>query len=192
LEGQIGSVARPKGDRVGVGLTGQKCVGCLAQTQRIERLHEVAVGIAALHLEHIVGPVEQQENGRDRDGVHAFCVANSHACGDAAHVADLLVDNDEVGGQLGDGLKHIDAGSHSVDVGRIVGQSGIDFFEDPVSVGGEKDGGHGADSTGWRRFRPTIGSGRALGGEPLGKGREAVEVVDVGVKEGDLHDSAGR
>ena len=139
-----------------------------------------------------MGPIEQQHDCGDRDAINAFGVADGHAGGDAAHVADLLVDNDEVGGQLGDGLKHIDAGSHSVDVGRIVGQSGIDFFEDPVSVGGEKDGGHGADSTGWRRFRPTIGSGRALGGEPLGEGREAIEVVDVGVEEGDLHNGAGR
>jgi len=139
-----------------------------------------------------VGPVEKHQNGRDRDGVHTFCVTNGHACGNAAHIADLLIDDDEIGSQLGDGLEHIDACSHSVDSGRIVGQSGIDLFEDPVGVGGEKDGGHGADSTGWHRFRPTIGSGRALGGEPLGKGREAIEVVDVGVEEGDLHNGAGR
>jgi hypothetical protein len=59
LNGQIGSVARPKADWVGVGLAGQKCIGGLTQTQRIERLYEIAVGIATLHLEHIVGPVEQ-------------------------------------------------------------------------------------------------------------------------------------
>ena len=29
LNGQIGSVARPKADRVGVGLAGQKCIGGL-------------------------------------------------------------------------------------------------------------------------------------------------------------------
>ncbi|CAB4650383.1 unannotated protein [freshwater metagenome] len=137
-----------------------------------------------------MGPVEKHQNGRDRDGIHSLGIANGHAGGNAAHVADLLIDDDEIGAQLGDGLKHIDACPHSVDVGRIVGQSGVDFFEDPVGIGGKKDGGHGADSTGWYRFRPTIGSGRALGGEPLGKGREALEVVDVGVEEGDLHNGA--
>jgi hypothetical protein len=139
-----------------------------------------------------VGPIKQHEHRGDRDGIHAFCIANGHARSNAAHIADLLIEDDEIWSQLGDGLKHIDACSHSVDVGRIIGQRGIDFFEDPIGVGGEQDGGHGADSTGLLRFRPTIGSGRALGGEPLGKGREAIEVVDVGVEEGDLHHRAGR
>jgi hypothetical protein len=155
-----------------------------AARSRLARIRE-ANGSEAVVRAFVIGQIcraraamlkeaRRRSGGRDRDGVHAFCVANSHARGDASHVADLLVDNDEVGCQLGDGLKDIDACSHSVDGGRIIGQSGIDLFENPVSVGSKKDGGHGADSTGWRRFRPTIGSGRALGGEPLGKGREAI------------------
>jgi hypothetical protein len=59
LSSEISGLARHDVDEVGVGVAGQEGIGSLAQTQRIKRLNQIAVGIAALHLEHVMGPIKQ-------------------------------------------------------------------------------------------------------------------------------------
>jgi len=154
--GEVAGFASDERDGVLEALAGQKCSCRSPNRERVERLDDETIGIAALRLEEVMHTIEQQQHCGDRDAIDALGIADGQTCGDSAHVADLFIEDHEVRCHLINGLKNIDAGTNTEHRGLTIGEGSINLIEDPVGVGGKKDFRHGAEAIGSALNRPTI------------------------------------
>ncbi len=112
------------------------------QGEGLQRLDDVAVGAGFVAEEDVDVSVEQQDDRPFVEITHLFAVANGETSGDATHVADLEIEQNECGIDLLDGGYDVDAGPHPMkEMGA--GYRRFDLVGQPVGIGGEKDVGHG-------------------------------------------------
>ena len=136
--------ARGSGRRNGFGddLAGQGALDGAQQPEGVEWLHQPAVGLGLSGEPDVDLTIEQQQHGPLLQATVAFFVAHGQAGGHATHVADLEIEQDDVGVDLADRRYHVGAGAHPMH--RVgTGHGGLDLVEDRVGVGGEEDVRHG-------------------------------------------------
>jgi anti-sigma B factor antagonist len=143
----MGTVPRSRsgGDeprRLEIGVAGGDGSGGAAKSEGVERLEQPALNTRAAGHRHVGGTVEQQQDRHlgHLAGIEALLQVES--CGNAAHVADLQVEDHESGIDLAHGRPDVAPGADADDRGVIVGERGVDVFEDPVRVGRQEHVGH--------------------------------------------------
>lgn len=124
------------------GLAGEELLSETTQAQRVERLHEPTISLGVMAKEHVGGPVEKQRHGAVFEAVETSFLLEREAGGNAAHVADLEVEQHQGRVEFCNGRQDMASGSDAVDLDVVAGQCGVDFVEDGVGVGGKKDSVH--------------------------------------------------
>lgn len=126
----------------------------------VERLHEVGVGSSFVGQERVDLSVEEEGDRPRLDIAHLLSLPHGETCGDAAHVADLEVEQHKARIDLHDGWHNVDARPHTVqEMGA--GDCSLDLVGEGVGIGGEKDVRHATDGT--RRPPPAHVPGYAEG-----------------------------
>ena len=145
-------------------------MAAVRSAEGVERLDQPAVGPGAAGEEDVrVAIEEQQDRRRPSRSTGPGLVAEVEAGGDAAHVADLQVEDHQVGVDSATAGAR-PPGPDPADRGVVVRQGGVDLGEDGVGVGGDQDvrqgrkgsgrAGRGSiNATGWNR-RPDYHLGR--------------------------------
>ncbi|MFT5202152.1 MAG: hypothetical protein ACI9C1_001537 [Candidatus Aldehydirespiratoraceae bacterium] len=134
--------------------------------ERVEGLDQPAVGLRFPSEENVDLSVEQQHHGAVFEIAHSHSLFHSDAGGDATHIADLEVEQDERRVDLCDRGNHVGTRPHSMDeVGAA--QSGFDIVDKPVSVGSEKNVRHEGESYTSTGFGPMLGE--AIGAAACGQ-----------------------
>ena len=80
----------------------------------VERLHEVGVGSGFVGQERVDLSVEEEGDRPRLDIAHLLTLPHREACGNAAHVADLEVEQHQARIDLHDGWHDVDARPHTV------------------------------------------------------------------------------
>lgn len=122
--------------------------GRLDRPQRaegIERFDQPAVGLGLTGEEDVDLAVEEEQDGTVGEVTHSDPLFDGEAGGDAAHVADLEIEQHERGVHLFDGGHDVDPGPHAVDQ-MSTAERRLDVVDQPVGIGGEKDVRHSAES----------------------------------------------
>ena len=105
----------------------------------IERLHQPAVGVGVAGKEDVSTAVEEHEHGNVGKPSRTLLQAEVEAGGHPAHLADLQVQDGEIGRPLGDRGAYLKAAGHLTDSGVGVGQHRLDVLPDPRRVAGDED-----------------------------------------------------
>ena len=90
------------------GLAGEGGLDGAKGAEGVEGLREPAVGLGFLGQEDIGLSVEQQQHGTVFEIAHGDALFHGKACGHAAHVADLQIEQDEPGIDLANRGDHIE------------------------------------------------------------------------------------
>ena len=105
----------------------------------------MAVGAGLVGKEDINRSVEQQQHGTFGEIAHLFSLTHGETRSDAAHVADLEIEQNQGRVDLADCWHHVHTGTNAVqEMGA--GNGGFDLVGQAVGIGGEKDVRH---SGGW-------------------------------------------
>ena len=106
----------------------------------------MGVGSGFVGQERVDLSVEEEGDWPRLDIAHLLSLPHSEACGDAAHVADLEVEQHQTRIDLHDGWHDVDARPHTVqEMGS--GDRSLDLVGEGVGIGGEKDVRHATDGT---------------------------------------------
>lgn len=92
--------------------------------------------------EHVGCSVEQQRHRAVFEAVEAGFLFDRQAGGNAAHVADLEIEQHQSRVEFQDGGEHMASGSDPVDVDVVAGQCCVDFVEDRIGVGRKENSVH--------------------------------------------------
>ena len=164
-------------------------VVALPEPDRVQRLHDPALGTRALGQEDVGTPVEQHQHRYVGEVAVGLFQAELEAHGHAPHASHLQVDDDQVGLVLvdgrGDGMTRVDLD----DVGTGFAHHRHDVGPHRRGVAGHHDRAHGVRLTGadpdGRRRGP--GPGRASPSLPedmIGDEAQPLDVVHVHVEQG--------
>lgn len=102
----------------------------------------MAVGPCLLSQEGVNLAVEEQENRAGFEVAHLLPVPDREAGGDPTHVANLEIEQDDGGIDVGHGGNNIDASPYS-EHPMSSGHRSVNLIEQGVGVGGEKNVDHG-------------------------------------------------
>ncbi len=91
--------------------------------------------------------IEQEGNRTVIEAARPLLLTDRQTDGDAAHVADLQIEQDDVGVSGLDNRQNIGTGADSEDVAVIGGQRGVDIGGQVVGVGGKQHGRHPTNAT---------------------------------------------
>ena len=106
--------------------------GEAAEPQRIERLDHPSFGPGLLREERVGLAVEQQPDRTVQQPIESLFLSNGKASGDAAHVADLEIEQDEIRLFRLDHVEHDGARSNPPDCRVVSGKCGIDLVVDGI------------------------------------------------------------
>ena len=119
--------------------------GGSAQRERVDRLHQLGVGLG-LPGDPLIGVAIEQHQDLGVGHAPGFSLeAQVEAGGHTAHVADLQIEHHQVGLQLDDRRSYIDPSTHSAHLGAWFGQGREDLFGQRIGVGGNENVRHGND-----------------------------------------------
>ena len=149
--------------------------GRAAQHARVDRLHEREVDVGAARDERVVAAVEQQQDARVRQPPARFLEAQVDRDGDAAHVADLEVEHDEIGLELGERVAHVLAARDLDDFLARARRTPTAPGRAPTSPRRQPGSSSSVGETRWRARRPIRGSNRSPA--DLAQRREVVDVA---------------
>ncbi len=102
----------------------------------------MGIGTGLSRQPHVDLTVEQHQDLDGREPSRAGFETKMPTGRGPAHVADLEVEDDHVGLDLGDGRCDLDAGVNPTHGGTRTGQGRRHLVVDPVGVGGEQHVGH--------------------------------------------------
>lgn len=139
----------------------------------------MTIGAGLIGEEQIDIAIEQQQHRSLVEITHLLALANRETRGDAAHVADLEIEQHEIGVDLTDRRHDVDAGPHPVQH-MNAGDGRFDLVGEGVGIGGEKDVRHIGDAT--RRPDRAHGPGSSGGRvSPSRNGRYHAPVLEIRV-----------
>ena len=116
------------------GLVGEGGIDRPHDGESIERFHQVAVGAGLVGKEDINRPVEQQQHGTFGEIAHLFSLTHGETRSDAAHIADLEIEQNQGRVDLTDCWHHVHTGTNAVqEMGA--GNGGFDLVGQAVGIG---------------------------------------------------------
>lgn len=120
----------------------------------------MTVGPGLVRQECVDIAVEHEQHRPLVEIAHLFALTHGQTRGDAAHVANLQIEQHQAGIDLTDGRHDVDTSPHAVQQ-MGAGNRGFDLVGQGVGIGGEKDVRHGTDRTRRPGFAHGPGSRRA-------------------------------
>ena len=111
------------------------------QAERVQRLDQPTVGFGPAGEEDVGLSIEQDQDAALVEPSGALLEAQVEAGGDAAHVADLQVEQDDVGVDLGHRGPDIGTLADPID-GVRAPEGRVDRVEDRVGIGGDEHAWH--------------------------------------------------
>jgi len=140
------------------------------ELERVDRLDQLGIGLGLASDPLVCVAIEQHQDAGVRDPPRLGLVPEVDACGNAPHVADLQVEDDQVGVQLGHRWTHIGPAPDSAYRGAVAAECGKYLFGEVIGIGGQENVRHGADRNAADMLRDT----------PL-----EVAVLEITIEEGD-------
>ena len=128
-------------------LTSEEQLDGAAKGARVDRLDQLRVGVDALGQEPVGLPVEEQQDRRVGDAAGRSLEPQVDGDRETTHVADLHVEDDEVGLLLAD---HVADGLASGDLDDLLtprGARGLHQVANPLGVRGDDDRAHGGNAS---------------------------------------------